>query len=301
LQRLNLQHLIWTKLIGGLYPSDLADVIERRLSSNADSEVLDIGCGTGIWAFEMSTRFPKIRVTGLDITDWNHSCSTLPQNYQFMQCDISKGLPQKFSARFDLIQCRTVLQHLTHPQRLVDEMAWCLKPGGVLLVADLELSQGSFNRSKARIKPFIYSVSMTPEENIRAGDSDREVSWLAGWLRAFGLGLESEEYQRPDKLAEKSDLLTDVKLRDIWMDVAFSDSGLSRGKDQDVRELISVNYLRVFDAVRSILARQGIPISFVQDVWEKRILLELETREFTSLWHFVSAVRRDAGEDVVDS
>lgn len=49
LQRLDLQHRIWTKLIGGLYPTDLRGVIEERLGSTSDPEILDVGCGTGIW------------------------------------------------------------------------------------------------------------------------------------------------------------------------------------------------------------------------------------------------------------
>lgn len=290
-QRLDLQHLIWTKLIGGLYPSDLSIMIEQRLNLNKGAAILDVGCGTGIWALGMCKRFPQASVIGLDITNWNRGNMALPRNYSFTQCDLSKDLPSEFSGRFDIIQCRAVLQHMAEPKKLVENMAQCLKPGGILLLADGELSQGSFHRSGERIQPFIYDASITAEQNIKNGDQNPELSWLAGWLRGFGLGLESSEYQRPDKLARGSNLLTNVKLRDIWMDVSLSENGTYRGKDQDVKELISVNYVKAFDAVRSVLVRQGIPDSFVKDVWEPRILHELKTREFTSLWHYISTVR----------
>lgn len=112
-------------------------------------------------------------------------------------------------------------------------------------MADGELSQGSFDRSKARIKPFIYNTSLTSEKNREIGDTDPELSWFAGWLRGFGMGLESPEYQRPDKLAQALESLTDVKPREIWMDVSFFENGSYRGVNQDVKELISVNYVKV--------------------------------------------------------
>ncbi|KAF5362056.1 hypothetical protein D9756_002096 [Leucocoprinus leucothites] len=257
-QRLDLQHLIWTKLIGGLYPSDLSIMIEQRLNLNKGAAILDVGCGTGIWALGMCKRFPQASVIGLDITNWNRGNMALPRNYSFTQCDLSKDLPSEFSGRFDIIQCRAVLQHMAEPKKLVENMAQCLKPGGILLLADGELSQGSFHRSGERIQPFIYDASITAEQNIKNGDQNPELSWLAG---------------------------------DIWMDVSLSENGTYRGKDQDVKELISVNYVKAFDAVRSVLVRQGIPDSFVKDVWEPRILHELKTREFTSLWHYISTVR----------
>lgn len=292
-QRLHLQHRIWTKLIGGLYPSDLSHIIEQRLN-NDNAEVLDVGCGTGIWALEMCQRFPNVKVIGLDVTNWNSGNSTLPQNYTFIYCDLSNGFPTAFVNRFDIIQCRAVLQHVAEPKKLVERMAWCLKPGGLVLLADGELSQGSFHRSKERIQPFIYNTSLTPEQNIQNGNQHPALSWLAGWLRGFGVGIESLDYQRPDQLAAQSRLLNHVKLRDIWMDVALSEKGdYDREVDQDVKELISVNYIKAFDAVRSVLVRQDIPESFVRTVWEPKILHELKTREFTSLWHYVSATRID--------
>lgn len=118
--------------------------------------------------------------------------------------------------------------------------------GGLVLLADGELSQGSFHRSKERIQPFIYNTSLTPEQNIQNGNQHPALSWLAGWLRGFGVGIESLDYQRPDQLAAQSRLLNHVKLRDIWMDVALSEKGdYDREVDQDVKELISVNYIKV--------------------------------------------------------
>lgn len=109
-------------------------------------------------AIEMCKRFPDVRATGLDLTDWNagnsyvhfrvriyapcltifydleccpeilracnsfrHSASTrgeLTPLIRFTKCDLAHGLPLEFTGRFDIIQCRAVLQHvrlnLTH-------------------------------------------------------------------------------------------------------------------------------------------------------------------------------------------
>jgi hypothetical protein len=113
-------------------------------------------------------------------------------------------------------------------------------------LADGELSQGSFDRSKKKIEPFIYDMMLTSEENVRYADINKDLSWLAGWLRAFGHGLESPEYQRPDKLAQASSYLTDIRLRDVWMNVSLPRDASSWGAGQDVKELITVNYVKVY-------------------------------------------------------
>ncbi|KAF9444255.1 hypothetical protein P691DRAFT_763555 [Macrolepiota fuliginosa MF-IS2] len=241
----------------------------------------------------MCKRFPKVLVTGLDLTDWNLGDSFLPKNYIFTKCDLAGGLSLDLVKRFDLIQCRAVLQHIPEPQSLTEDLARCLKPGGILLMADGELSQGSFDRTKKQLKPFVYDSLVSAEQNRRRANMDREVSWFAGWLCAFGKGLESPRYCCPDKLAQASKLLGDIKLRDVWMDVSWSEDFLGRGRKQGVEELICINYLKAFNAVRSVLMRQDIPESFTQDIWQPRIVEELKTREFTSLWHYISAVRVD--------
>lgn len=95
----------------------------------------------------------------------------------------------------------------------------------------------------------MYDSSISPERNMSKGDANKDVSWFAGWLRAFGRGLESPEYQRPDKMAQGSRLLTGFKLRDLWMDVSWSEDIAVSGKDQDVKELICINYLKVMRIV----------------------------------------------------
>lgn len=57
--RLDLQHHIFRMLLdGGLTHTALAD--DKAL------EIVDIGCGTGIWAIEMGDDFPNFSIRGIE-------------------------------------------------------------------------------------------------------------------------------------------------------------------------------------------------------------------------------------------
>src|SRR5262244_353459 len=56
--RLEFQHYILRATFQGNYAAPLT----------APASILDVGCGTGLWAREMAQVFPQARVVGLDVT-----------------------------------------------------------------------------------------------------------------------------------------------------------------------------------------------------------------------------------------
>ena len=61
LDRLDLQHHICTILLNG-------ELCLAPLKPETTHRVLDLGCGTGLWAIEMADRLPKATVTGVDLS-----------------------------------------------------------------------------------------------------------------------------------------------------------------------------------------------------------------------------------------
>lgn len=103
--------------------------------------LLDMGCGLAHIAEMIARRFPDLEVTGIDesedllsrakarIEDW-------PKNLKLNACDArNTNLSQ---ASFDFVYCRFLLQHLSDPLIVLGEAMRLLKPGGQILLADID-------------------------------------------------------------------------------------------------------------------------------------------------------------------
>lgn len=104
------------------------------------AEVLSVGCGPGVILRSVANLDSSIRATGIDISsdrlqqakERNHGNSRV----QFVCGDAqSMEFP---SDRFDLVYCRMLLQYLKEKERAVCEMARVCKPGGTVLLQDLD-------------------------------------------------------------------------------------------------------------------------------------------------------------------
>lgn len=104
----------------------------------------DIGCGTGTVSRWMASQMgPPGRVDGIDIApeqiDVARSTAAASGSgsvhYQLGSA-YSPGLPH---SSYDVVFCRLVLCHLKEPERAVAEMARLLRPGGRLVLVDMDL------------------------------------------------------------------------------------------------------------------------------------------------------------------
>ncbi|WP_052890806.1 class I SAM-dependent methyltransferase [Thermogemmatispora carboxidivorans] len=118
--RLDFQHYILRAVLRGNY---LAPIQQPR-------RILDVGCGTGQWAFELAHQFPQAQVVGLDLEQVKAATSP-PPNYRFVQGDILQGLPFDDNS-FDFVHQRLLV--LAIPQAAwpdaVQELVRVTSPGG---------------------------------------------------------------------------------------------------------------------------------------------------------------------------
>jgi ubiquinone/menaquinone biosynthesis C-methylase UbiE len=114
----------------------------RRIGAvvgDAPARVLDVGCGTGVFAERLHLALPNVRVWGVDLVPgmlqkgagrWRrHAGQVLP-----VQGD-SERLPFADGA-FDFITCANSFHHYPHQDRAVAEMHRVLRPGGRLMLID---------------------------------------------------------------------------------------------------------------------------------------------------------------------
>jgi len=97
--------------------------------------ILELGAGSGIWAFEMAQQFPDAHVTAVDISPVN--ATHKPANCEYKQVNLTKDWPFAPES-FDVIHMRFLLVHMPNWNELAAKAASSVKPGGYLLFEDID-------------------------------------------------------------------------------------------------------------------------------------------------------------------
>jgi ubiquinone/menaquinone biosynthesis C-methylase UbiE len=111
----------------------------REVVGDRPARILDVGCGTGLFASRMRAVLPQVEVCGVDLVAemlnkgqyrWrSHREHVLP-----IQGD-SERLP--FAAgTFDVVTCSNSFHHYSRQDRAIGEMARVLRTGGRLMIID---------------------------------------------------------------------------------------------------------------------------------------------------------------------
>jgi len=112
--------------------------VARRIRAGA--HVLSVGCGPGVILRELCTLDASIRATGLDISD-ERVQEAIQKNRQNKQANFVRGDAQAMdfaSNSFDLVYSRMLLEYLKDKECAVREMVRVCKPGGAVLLQDLD-------------------------------------------------------------------------------------------------------------------------------------------------------------------
>lgn len=150
-----------------------SDLIPLLLNLKSNSIVLDIGCGSGLYALHLAKRL-GCRITGVDVN--LHAIagavqlaavSALEGFARFEPCDLSRALPFA-DASFDAAFANDVLCHIPERPSLLRELFRILRPGGRLLFSDALIVGGVISHvelaTRSSIGPYFFSP---PGENER--------------------------------------------------------------------------------------------------------------------------------------
>jgi SAM-dependent methyltransferase len=116
-------------------------IITRLLarSGQLPMAILDVGCGTGVFAARIAEAMPRATIWGVDLVDGmltrgRERWQALRDHAVPVQGD-SERLPFSDGA-FDVVTCANSFHHYPHQDRAVAEMYRVLKPGGRLFLID---------------------------------------------------------------------------------------------------------------------------------------------------------------------
>ncbi|MFJ9774253.1 methyltransferase domain-containing protein [Kitasatospora sp. NPDC101157] len=155
----------------------LEDVLGRKLALPAGSRVLDAGCGAGVVARAMATRFGLL-VTGVDVLDFHlaearrlSARAALDGRTVFHWGDYHE-LP--FSdEEFDGAYSMETLVHSYRPARALAELHRVLRPGGRLVLLG-PMSTGPLEElppmARALLEPYLDAMAMTGARLYHAGN-----------------------------------------------------------------------------------------------------------------------------------
>jgi ubiquinone/menaquinone biosynthesis C-methylase UbiE len=108
-----------------------------------DSSILEVGCGLGILTTEIAKLVSHCEVVGLDNSSkqLERAITEIP-NLRFIQGDAHE-LPFE-DARFDIVYCRYLLEHVGNPIQVVSEIYRVLKPKGKVYVQENNILVNAF-------------------------------------------------------------------------------------------------------------------------------------------------------------
>ncbi|MDY0189993.1 MAG: class I SAM-dependent methyltransferase [Desulfuromonas sp.] len=115
--------------------------LAQQIDLPDNSQILDIGCGTGLLTVRIAEQHPQVNVVGIDASKPMIAVADKKRashNCHFQQA-LGEDLPFP-DAHFDLVTSALFFHHIDRElkQRTLQEIRRVLKPGGMLLIADMD-------------------------------------------------------------------------------------------------------------------------------------------------------------------
>jgi SAM-dependent methyltransferase len=161
-ERLELIHTVYGPIsFRGLEAADISQA----------SRVADIGCGTGTVALWMAERMgANGQVDAIDISkDQIEIAKARAVNKNAAKINFAEGSaydPRLTPGIYDVVFCRLVLCHLKEPARAISQMVSLLKPGGRLVIVDMDLRTAFTMPHSEDYEAWLHEGSSKHDQNI---------------------------------------------------------------------------------------------------------------------------------------
>jgi len=163
----------------------LAERLDTLLQLRGDERVLDVGAGTGAFAFAIAAHVREVVAVEVDEALAERARADAPPNVEVVVAD-AEDLPFE-RASFDLGGTLRMLHHTRRPEQVIAELARITRPGGIILVVD----------QLAPVDP-LEAFELSRFERARDPTTTRILSDsdLRGLFDSNGLTLRRQEFDR---------------------------------------------------------------------------------------------------------
>lgn len=161
-------HQLMAEESGAMYDASLVDVVlplvdglVERLRAGAD--VADFGCGSGHAINVMAQAFPASRFTGIDFSEQaiatgiREAADRGLTNATFESHDLSE---LDKPGAYDVITVFDAIHDQARPARVLENIYRALRPGGVLLMADIKASSRLEENVGVPMSTYLYTTSL---------------------------------------------------------------------------------------------------------------------------------------------
>jgi 2-polyprenyl-6-hydroxyphenyl methylase / 3-demethylubiquinone-9 3-methyltransferase len=179
-----------------------------QLAALRGKTVLDIGCGGGILSEAMAIK--GAQVLGIDLASKSlgvarlHAMETGVQGLDYREVS-AEVLAQEQDARFDVVTCMEMLEHVPDPSSVVRACAALVKPGGWVFFSTINRSLKSFLFAIVGAE---YVLGLLPKGTHEYARLIRP-SELTRWCRDAGLALEAQRGMEYNPISKRYKLSAD--------------------------------------------------------------------------------------------
>jgi SAM-dependent methyltransferase len=233
----------------------------ERVGIRPGMSCLDAGCGGGDVTFELARRAgPTGRAVGIDLDEIKlglarqEAAALQLGNVTFRQTEIGKC---DFDPEFDVVYARFLLTHLPDPVAAITRMQGWLKPGGALVVEDIDFSGHFCHPESAALRRYVELYRGTVQ---RRGGDPHIGPRIPGLLVDSGLCGVGMHVVQPAGIDGEVKLLNPVTMENI------ADSVIADGlaSQLEVEQIIA----ELYEFARS--PRTVISISRIVQSWGRR-------------------------------
>ncbi|OBK27457.1 methyltransferase [Mycobacterium asiaticum] len=161
-------HALMAQLSGMVFDNALVEVVLPVVDGlveqlRAGAEVADVGCGSGHASNLMAKAFPASRFTGIDFSEEGIAVGKAEAarlgltNSLFESHDLTQLA--KVDA-YDVVTAFDSIHDQAHPARVLENIYCALRPGGVLLMADVKASSRLEENMGRPMATYLYATSL---------------------------------------------------------------------------------------------------------------------------------------------
>lgn len=119
------------------YQAGVYDLAQALLPNGPDVCLIDVGCGPGVKLSRIARKRPATRIVGIDRTSAVTYCRAQHTFGEWVAADLNDPASVG-DVRGDVVVCADVIEHLEHPDRLLQFLRQVTKPQGRIVISTPE-------------------------------------------------------------------------------------------------------------------------------------------------------------------